>query len=113
MSNERVLAEAHMIPLSSQVLSRQMQVYGRLMSMVNSDLLRRIALSNNCIEPCNWRISKKRGRPKFQWSNVVYALILDSFEYNQSEACEYLSGLSWNQHEWKIFCQSYVRKWHH
>ena len=101
-----------MIPLSFQVLSRQLQVFGRYTALANSDLRRRIILSNDNIVPCNSKINRKRRRPKFQWSNVLHAIIWDMFKYDQSEAKRYFSASFWKQSDWKIFCQAYVYEWY-
>ena len=53
VSNQIILDKAQMIPLSYQVFARQLQLYGRIISLPNFDFRRRIALENNRIEPRN------------------------------------------------------------
>ena len=73
VSNAEVRAVAGRPPLSQIILASQLQLYGRVATLREDSLVRKVAIEPGGIRPQCFAHARRQGRPRLQWSTNVYA----------------------------------------
>ena len=71
VSNDVVLQRAGARPLSSTLLQRQLQQFGKIYRMNDSSLIRDITFSQHGVEVRKWYFKRRPGRPRQTWAGCV------------------------------------------
>jgi len=73
VSNDFVLKSANQDQLSVLLKKRQNELFQKIASKDDNDLLRRLTFYPSCTNPIVWRSIRRRGRPKLQWAHCMYS----------------------------------------
>ena len=73
VSNDFVLKSANQDQLSVLLKKRQNELFQKIASKDDNDLLRRLAFYPSCTNPVIWCSIRRRGRPKLQWTQCIYS----------------------------------------
>ena len=77
ITDETVRERSQQVRWSSQLLQRQLVLYGHILRLENSDPLRMATFDDNLNQPSPPGSSKKRGRPRSFWVKEVGAIARD------------------------------------
>ena len=98
ISNAQVLQEAGKISARFMLLQQQMCLYGKVVRLQNSVLLRQFLIAPGGVRPIHFNF-RKRGRPRNCWHDQVYRHI---FEADPS------AEKIWNVHSWHRCVKEYI-----
>ena len=100
--NKTVLTELRATPLSSQLIARQLVLFGKICGRDSSDLTRAVTLHlDSDVILRKWTTRRRVGRPCLRWSTCIHAIavhICDGCETTLRDLI-YESGQSaWHNH---------------
>jgi hypothetical protein len=77
ISNKEVLNRAQHVPYTTQLLKKQLMLYGRIGRAPDDDALRSLTFCPGSLTPATSRFVRRVGRPRHEWASQLNAVAVD------------------------------------
>ena len=79
------------------------------MKRAHNDLLRRAHFAPGNYIPKTWQLKRARGRPRFEWTNLMGADVSSILTQHGTDELQYFSG-NFDMEQWELWSSEFCRQ---